>query len=157
MDLNFCVGLNVASVKNSGAVCSHFTCSFPYWPSSFQQFILLQAGEFNWSKQRQGLVLGAFFWGYMLTQIPAGYLASRFGGKQLFGWSLLLCAVATLLMPLAARSSYIFLIILRFIVGLGQGVFRPVMLELWSHWAPPCERSTLISFTFAGRYFRPKT
>ena len=86
----------------------------------------------------------------MLTQIPAGYLAPRFGGKRLFGWSLLLCAVATLLMPLASRVSYIYLVLLRIVVGMGQGVLKPAMLELWSRWAPPLETSTLISFTFAG-------
>ena len=77
-------------------------------------------GEFVWSKKIQGHVLGSFFWGYMVTQIPGGYLAARFGGKHVFGWFMLLCAVSTLFMPLAARVSYIFLIVLRILAGIGQ-------------------------------------
>ena len=56
----------------------------------------------------------------MITQVPGGYLAARFGGKHVFGWFMLLCAVATLFMPLAARVSYIFLIVLRILAGIGQ-------------------------------------
>lgn len=38
----------------------------------------IQGGEFNWNGHQRGLVLGAFFYGYILTQIPGGYLASRY-------------------------------------------------------------------------------
>ena len=31
------------------------------------------------------MILGAFFYGYVITQIPGGYLAEKFGGKWLFG------------------------------------------------------------------------
>ena len=79
-----------------------------------------QEGEFAWDKQIQGLVLGSFYWGYMVTQIPGGFFAARFGGKHVFGWFMLLCAVATLLSPVAARVSYVFLIVLRIIAGIGQ-------------------------------------
>ncbi|GFS07044.1 vesicular glutamate transporter 2 [Elysia marginata] len=34
-------------------------------------------GEFVWSKEIQGYVLGSFFWGYMLTQVFGGWLAAR--------------------------------------------------------------------------------
>ena len=117
---------------------------------SLTSSLSFQEGEFDWDKSTQGLVLGAFFWGYMVTQVPGGYLAAKFGGKHIFGWFMLVCAVATLFMPLAARTSYIFLIILRIVAGLGQGVVWPAMHAMWSHWAPPLERSTLIGFTFAG-------
>ena len=45
-----------------------------------------QDGEFDWDKETQGIILGAFFWGYLLTQIPGGWLAERVGGKGVFGW-----------------------------------------------------------------------
>ena len=73
-----------------------------------------------WDKPLQGLVLGSFFWGYIVTQMPGGWLASRFGGKRVFGWFMFLSSVATLLSPVAARNSPYFLIVLRVIVGVGQ-------------------------------------
>ncbi|ELU10872.1 hypothetical protein CAPTEDRAFT_113983 [Capitella teleta] len=107
-------------------------------------------GEFAWPKATQGMILGAFFWGYLLTQIPGGWLAERFGGKAVFGWFMLMTAVATLLTPIGARTSPWFLVALRIIQGLGEGVVFPAMHALWSKWAPPLERSKLIGFTYAG-------
>lgn len=107
-------------------------------------------GEFPWEKSTQGLILGAFFWGYLITQIPGGWLAERFGGKAVYGWFMLMTAVATLLTPIGARTSPWFLVALRVIEGLGEGVVFPAMHCLWSKWAPPLERSKLIGFTYAG-------
>jgi fucose permease len=33
--------------------------------------------EFNWSKQTVGIVLSAFFYGYVCTQLPAGWMAQK--------------------------------------------------------------------------------
>ena len=40
---------------------------------------------FGWSHKQQGVILGMFFYGYVLTQLPGGRLAELFGGKWLFG------------------------------------------------------------------------
>lgn len=42
--------------------------------------IAMQA-HFGWSDTTKGFVLSSFFVGYMLSQIPGGWLASRIGGK----------------------------------------------------------------------------
>jgi len=34
-------------------------------------------GDFNWDSEEQGLILGAFFYGYIATQIPGGILAEK--------------------------------------------------------------------------------
>lgn len=107
-------------------------------------------GEFDWDKETQGIILGAFFWGYLVTQIPGGWLAQRFGGKRVCGYFMLLASVATILSPVGARYSPYILIILRVVNGLGQGVVFPAMHVIWSKWAPPLERSKLIGFTYAG-------
>lgn len=39
------------------------------------------ADEYNWPPVTQGLVLSAFYWTYIVTQIPGGYFANRFGFK----------------------------------------------------------------------------
>ncbi|XP_064631101.1 sialin-like [Lineus longissimus] len=109
-----------------------------------------KAGEFNWDKVTQGLILGSFYWGYIVTQLPGGLLASRFGGKRVFGWCMFGCALANLLTPVGARTHVVFLMVLRVIGGLGQGVVWPAMHTLWASWAPPLERSKLAGFTYAG-------
>lgn len=107
-------------------------------------------GEFVWSKSVQGVILGSFFWGYLLTQIPGGWLATKIGGKRVYGYSMMGATIATLLTPIAAQTNYIFLIVLRVIVGITSGVCYPSMHTLWGSWAPPMERSKLVSFTYAG-------
>jgi ACS family sodium-dependent inorganic phosphate cotransporter-like MFS transporter 5 len=73
-----------------------------------------------WPKELQGHVLGSFFYGYLISQIPGGILAERYGGKWVYGGSLLLATIATLLTPVAAALSFRFLIFLRVIVGVGS-------------------------------------
>ena len=107
-------------------------------------------GSFAWSKGEQGLLLGAFYWGYMVTQVPAGQLSERFGGKYVYGVSMGVAAMATLLTPLAARAHVGLLIALRVVIGLGEGVCFPSQHNIWSHWAPPLERSMLTGFSYAG-------
>ena len=37
--------------------------------------------HFDWSSQQKGFALGAFFYGYIMTQFAGGVLASKFGGQ----------------------------------------------------------------------------
>ena len=67
-----------------------------------------------------GVVLGAFFYGYIVAQLPGGLLALKFGGKNLFGTGILCGSVITLLIPLVARIHVGFLIALQFGIGLFQ-------------------------------------
>ncbi|KAL3889635.1 hypothetical protein ACJMK2_001971 [Sinanodonta woodiana] len=109
-----------------------------------------KSGEFSWDESTQGIILGAFFYGYIVTQIPGGWLAERFGGKKLFGFGVLVTAVLTLLTPVAARLSLGTLIAVRVLEGIGEGVTFPAMHAMWGKWAPLWERSKLTAFTYAG-------
>ena len=73
----------------------------------------------EWSKGLRGYILSSFFYGYIVTQVPGGWLASRFGGKHVFGIGMLITLIATLLVPVAARTHAYLLIVLRVIMGLG--------------------------------------
>lgn len=64
-------------------------------------------------------MLGAFFWGYQLMQIPQGVLIDRFALAYLnVGWSLLVMSLLTLLTPLAAGHSLWMTVCNRFLMGL---------------------------------------
>ena len=60
-------------------------------------------GDIEWDKTTQGWVLSSFFYGYIITQIPGGYLSGRFGGKRVMLVGMLVYALVTLLTPVAAR------------------------------------------------------
>ncbi|BES99717.1 MFS transporter, ACS family, solute carrier family 17 (sodium-dependent inorganic phosphate cotransporter), other [Nesidiocoris tenuis] len=109
--------------------------------------------EFNWSSGVDGVILGSFFYGYILTQIIGGYLACKHGGKRLFGLGVGVTAVVTLLTPLLARTSIYLLVFGRIVEGLFEGVTFPAMHGIWSKWSPPEERSRLVSISYSGCYF----
>ncbi|XP_068130532.1 sialin-like isoform X2 [Hyperolius riggenbachi] len=106
--------------------------------------------KYDWDADTQGWILGAFFYGYIFTQIPGGYLAGKIGGKFLLGFGVLGTAVLTLLTPLAADLGVGYLIAVRVLEGLGEGVTFPSMHAMWSSWAPPLERNRLLSLSYAG-------
>ncbi|KAL8615137.1 hypothetical protein ACOMHN_054506 [Nucella lapillus] len=110
----------------------------------------LKDGHLEWDKKTQGLVLGAFFWGYLLSQIPAGLLAVRVGGKWCFGWAMLAAALFTLITPVVAQHSFVGVMVLRVLLGAATGVTFPAMHCLWGSWAPPLERTKLMAFAYAG-------
>lgn len=83
-------------------------------------FLWFQDGPFAWEKDIQGHILGAFFYGYLVSQVPGGLLAERFGGKWVLVGSLGLSTLATVLTPVAARASYVLLIFLRVLCGIGS-------------------------------------
>ena len=63
--------------------------------------------------------MGAFYWGYIITQIPGGIMAERFGGKWVVGTGVLATAILTAISPVVTRSGgYIALVVLRVLTGL---------------------------------------
>jgi len=107
-------------------------------------------GPFVWDEGTQSLILGCFFYGYIVSQLPAGYYAQVHGGKILFGLGVLLTSVLTLLMPLAAKTDFNLLVIVRVLSGLTEGVTFPTMHAMLSQWAPPLERSRLATVAYSG-------
>jgi ACS family sodium-dependent inorganic phosphate cotransporter-like MFS transporter 5 len=81
---------------------------------------IFQNGDFDWSPSLQGTILSAFFYGYVVTQIPGGYLSGRFGGKWFFGIGVLTTGIFTLLTPIAAQTNVYLFIVLRVLEGIGE-------------------------------------
>src|SRR5690242_4848204 len=64
--------------------------------------IIPMARELGYSPARQGLILSAFFWGYIVSQLAGGWVADRFGGKAVLGFGVGCWSLATALTPLGA-------------------------------------------------------
>lgn len=83
-------------------------------------YMWLQDADFDWSEELQGVILSSFYYGYVLSHFPGGWLAERCGGKHTLGLGVLSTALTTLLTPLAAHQGPGYLIALRVIMGLGE-------------------------------------
>jgi MFS family permease len=108
--------------------------------------------EIDYTPSQKGTLLGSFFYGYIVTQIIAGYMARRFGAKWVFGIGVLVTSLATLGFADAARSSFSASIAVRVVQGIGEGVSFPSMHTLLGRWSPPAERSRLSIIAYSGCY-----
>ncbi|KAL4228698.1 hypothetical protein ACF0H5_011741 [Mactra antiquata] len=108
--------------------------------------------DYTWDSHTKGIILGSFFYGYIFTQLPGGYLATKIGGKHLFGCGIFVTAVFTLLTPLCAHVSVYLLVAVRVLEGLFEGVTYPSIHAIWSKWAPPAEKTKLATLAFSGSY-----
>lgn len=62
--------------------------------------------RYPWNKKEQSYILGAFFWGYLVTSLLGGAMAERWGGRHVVGISLGLSGLVTGLSPLMAADSF---------------------------------------------------
>eukprot|EP01064_Diplonema_japonicum_P012877 TRINITY_DN2022_c16_g1_i1.p1 TRINITY_DN2022_c16_g1~~TRINITY_DN2022_c16_g1_i1.p1 ORF type:complete len:519 (+),score=72.29 TRINITY_DN2022_c16_g1_i1:72-1559(+) len=107
--------------------------------------------HYGWSNITQGYVLSAFFWGYVLFQIPGAILAEKYGGQIVFGIGVLGTAILTLILPLCAGHLWLLLAV-RAVMGLFESVTFPAMNVLFTKWVPCTERSFHVSVANAGAY-----
>ena len=99
----------------------------------------------------QGLILSSFYIGYFISHIPAGILSARFGGKfVLLGGLALDCCFSFAIPTIVDFGGATALIILRIIVGVGEGCLQPACATLMSSWIPLRERSRIGAIIFSG-------
>ncbi|XP_067010093.2 sialin isoform X3 [Anabrus simplex] len=98
-----------------------------------------------WTEHTKGVLLGAFYWSYWLTELPGGLLAQRFGGRYTLCVSVLAAGLFNLLLPVACRYHYWAAAAVRALQGLALGVTWPAMHSISAHWIPKTERSKFMT------------
>jgi len=82
---------------------------------------LLQQRIFNWDPQAQGILLGAFYYGFVTTQIISGIVVQRVGGKLLILVGLSWMSLLTLLTPIITTvGGFRALFAIRLLEGMGS-------------------------------------
>ena len=71
-----------------------------------------------WTKTDQGLILSSYFWGYLITHLPGGWLAEVWGSKNLLALSIAMQALPAFFIPVSAHASPYLVLVLRIIQGL---------------------------------------
>jgi ACS family sodium-dependent inorganic phosphate cotransporter-like MFS transporter 5 len=82
--------------------------------------MIRKEGEFTWSKSMQGFVLASYFYGYILTQVPGGWLSSKYGARNVLFVSNLVASALTMTAPFFARWNWLALCACRFLIGLAH-------------------------------------
>jgi MFS family permease len=90
--------------------------------------------ELHFSPRQLGILLSAFFWSYALLQIPVGWVAERFGAHRVLAAGLALWACATMLIGTA--HSFVTLVLLRVMLGVGESAGFPCVSKLLAQVVP---------------------
>ena len=106
--------------------------------------------QFGWSEFHVGIILSSFYFGYMFTLIVGGYLADKYGGKKVLGYGLLIWSFFTIITPFFAYSGLWWLIFIRILMGLGEGITFPSWHAIYARWIPFNERTRAVAFTNSG-------
>jgi len=104
--------------------------------------------ELGLSMVTMGWILSSFRWGYVLFQIPGGWLGDRIGPRRALAlivtwWSLFTSATA---LAWSAASMAAF----RFLFGMGEAGAFPIATRSLSRWMLPAERGFAQGVTHAG-------
>lgn len=99
----------------------------------------------------------------MATQLLGGIWANRFGGKRVVSFALLWFSAATVLAPIALSSKLMMagvslplLLLVRVLVGLGEGVVLPSVTTLLAEAVPRERRTQAVGGVFAGFHWRAR-
>lgn len=123
--------------------------------------------SFNWSKKEEGLLLSAYFYGYIFPNLLGGFLSEKFGGRKVIFTGMLLSAVITGLSPLAANDNFIYMFASRLVLGVMgvsltlqiqrtlltktfQGFLYPACHNIISKWSPLEEKGKFVSALLGG-------
>jgi MFS transporter, ACS family, glucarate transporter len=111
------------------------------------------SSEYGLGNQRLGWIFSAFLVGYAGFQVPAGWLASRFGPRRVITLGVVWWGVATALttlIPPGISQAVVLLIAIRFALGAGEAVIYPAANQFVARWVPMQERGLINGLIFAG-------
>jgi ACS family glucarate transporter-like MFS transporter len=109
--------------------------------------------EFGINKQQLGYILTAFLIGYGASQVPGGWLARRYGPRKVLTWGLLWWGVFTAGLTLITAdmaNAFVLMLIMRFLLGMGEAVMYPSSNQITATWIPTQERGLANGVIFAG-------
>ncbi|MGC3956527.1 MAG: MFS transporter [Verrucomicrobiota bacterium] len=95
-------------------------------------------GELHLTDAQWGLVLSAFVWSYALFEVPTGWMGDVFGARKtltrvVVWWSIFTAATA-------AAWSFLSLVVIRFLFGIGEAGCFPNITRAFTTWLPDRER-----------------
>ncbi len=109
--------------------------------------------EYGMGNQQLGWIFSAFLIGYAIFQVPAGWLAARYGPRRVLTISLVWWGVATALttiLPPGITHAVVLLVVIRFALGAGEAVMYPSANQYVARWIPVEERGLINGLIFAG-------
>jgi len=106
---------------------------------------------------QMGQIFSAFVLGYALFQVPGGWMGDRWGPRRVLTFAVIWWSIFTALTAVAPTLPLINLIgvmgslmMVRFLIGIGEAAALPNFNRAVANWHPPQERGLGIGITIGG-------
>lgn len=106
------------------------------------------AGDLRLDDSAMGAIFGAFALGYALAQVPAGWIADRFGPRAALSGLVILWSLLTGLT--GAARGFAGLLIVRFVFGVAEAGAFPGAARAIANWLEPGHRGFANGIMFSG-------
>ena len=106
-------------------------------------------GELSLDSSEMGLVMGAWYLGYAVLQIPSGWLADRLGSKRVLIVASLAWSLLTGLMGIA--NGFLGLVAIWFSMGMAQAAIFPCATKAIGGWFPGPTRAIASGFLIVAQ------
>lgn len=106
------------------------------------------AADYHLGALASGVVMSAFYAGYAISQVPGGLLADRFGVRRVATIAMLWWSAFTAIT--GAAANLIQMLGVRFVFGLGEGMFPACAFKTIAVWFPTKERATANAIMLAS-------
>ncbi|XP_058976169.1 putative inorganic phosphate cotransporter [Musca domestica] len=107
--------------------------------------------QYDWSEAEKSYILSSFFWGYVVTQLPAGYVCKRYGAKATLLAATLGSSLVGLVLPFTLKwGDWQIFCAVRVLQGLLQGFDLAAAYAHLANWCPVKERNRLGALASSG-------
>ncbi|KAL3982954.1 Major Facilitator Superfamily protein [Acanthocheilonema viteae] len=108
-------------------------------------------GELLWTSEEQAWIFAAFYVGGLIVLFPGSYLCDWIGPAHTVQSGAIINIIGSITTPYISRKVGVMgIIVIRFLMGCGQGVLMPCMNVLIAYWFPLSEKSTAVALATTG-------
>lgn len=79
---------------------------------------------FNWTVEVESSIDSSYFAGYLITQVPGGYLASMYPANKIFGVAIVISAIINIAIPGAMTVGPVAVVFLKVAQGFVEVSFK---------------------------------
>ena len=108
----------------------------------------LLSKDWGLSTSQLGILLSAFFWTYVLLQIPVGWLVDRFSASAILAFGFFAWSAATIFTGLSRGFATLFA--MRLLLGVGEAVVFPASSKIFSESLEEKDRGLANGFLVAA-------
>ncbi|XP_023210313.1 sialin-like [Centruroides sculpturatus] len=146
------LSIAILSMVNHSAIHMYNTTSSTECPKVYQEnsTYIYKEGSYVWTQPTQGIILGSYFYGFVVTQLAGGSITFSLGPKKTVIIFSCLSSILIILTPFCADVGVSVISLCQAIVGLAQGLVLHGSFTLLGRWSPKNEKSILSSISFCG-------